>query len=117
MVGNGVRSDVRALDEVVDEGHDELRGAATEVTPAGCEAVGGADDLAVEHGAHPVLARHESSQREADEEPHGDEPRHRVHRRHGIHRRRDHHDQKRTPVARPHDVAHRAHQQPRQDRT
>jgi hypothetical protein len=36
-----------------------LSGAATHVSPAGGQPIDGADDLAVEHGAHPVLARHE----------------------------------------------------------
>lgn len=59
-------------DDVVDEGHDELGGPAAHVAPPGGGAVGEADDLAVEHGGHPVLAWDEGGEGEADEEAHGD---------------------------------------------
>lgn len=60
-------------DQVVDERHNELRSAAAHITPPSSGAVGEADDLAVEHGAHSVLARHEGGEGESDEKADGDE--------------------------------------------
>lgn len=104
-------------DQGVDEGHDELRGATTQITPPGRKAIGRTHNLAVEHRAHPKLARHESGQREPDEEAHDDEAGGVGNQRHRVDARRDDHDEKRAAVSRPHYVAHRAHQKSRQNRT
>jgi len=75
-------------DALVDERHDELRGAAAHVAPPGRQRVDGADDLDVEHGAGPVLARDEGGEGEADEEPAHDVARGAVDDGHAEHRRR-----------------------------
>jgi hypothetical protein len=60
------------FDQLVHKGHDQLGCASSQVTPTGrnINSICCAHNLAVEHGAHPVLARHERRQRESDEEPH-----------------------------------------------
>lgn len=59
-------------DQLVDQGHDQLGRSAAHVAPAGSSAVDKADDLAVEHGAHPVLARDKGGKGEANHEADGD---------------------------------------------
>lgn len=102
-------------DELVQQWHDELRGAAAHVAPPGGGAVGQAHDLGVEHGAHPELAAHEGGQREADAEARHDEARDAVDGCHGEHGRRGGHDEEGAAVARPNQVAHQAHHQSRED--
>lgn len=60
-------------DGSVEKRHKELRETCTDVSPTGRDAVRETNDVAGEHGGHPVLISDEVSQREADEEADEDE--------------------------------------------
>ena len=103
------------LDGVEDERHDELCGTTAHVSPPSREPIDGADDLAIEHGAHPVLARHERREGEADEEADGDVPRGIIDERHAEDGGRGEHDEEGAAVARAEEVAYGAHDEPGED--
>lgn len=57
----------------VEKRHNELGNTCADVSPTGRDAVSETNDVAGEHGRHPVLISYEISEREADEETDEDE--------------------------------------------
>lgn len=104
-----------SLYDLVDDRHQQLRGSSAHVSPASGRAVGQPDDFAVEHGAHPVLARHKRGEREPDHEPHGNVTPGGGHEGHAEHGGSREHDQERAAVPGTQQVADRAHDEPGQN--
>lgn len=73
------------------------------------------NDLAVEHGAHPILARHKCCQRESDHEPGGKVAPGVHHERHAEHRRCGQHDEAGAAVAWAKEIKDGAHHEPGED--
>ena len=103
------------LDHVEHQRHDQLRGAAAEVAPAGGDSVGDAHLRRVEHGAHPELARHEARQGEPREEPHQEEGEGRVDAGGEVDGRSGDENERRRRQTGAHQVAGAAHHQPGED--
>lgn len=108
------RSRAGTLDAFVDHRHQQLSGSSSHVPPPSCSPISQSDNLAVEHRAHPVLARHESSQRESDHESDGHVSAGVRHERHAEHGGSREHDEESASVSGTQKVAHRTHRQPRE---
>ncbi|XP_022970245.1 circumsporozoite protein-like [Cucurbita maxima] len=108
-------SSAGSLDDIVEQGHDELGGSSAHVAPPGGGAIDEADDLAVEHGAHPVLAGDEGGEGEADHEADGDVAGGIGDEGHAEDGGGGEHDEKGAAVARAEKVADGAHDKTRED--
>ncbi|PON66509.1 hypothetical protein PanWU01x14_109310, partial [Parasponia andersonii] len=92
-------------DQLIHERHEKLSGSAAHVSPPGGGSIDEPYDLTVEHGAHPVLARHERRKRKTNHETHHDVPASGRDKRHAEHRWRRKHDKESAAVSWPQKVA------------
>jgi len=104
-----------APNDFIHNGHEQLRYAATHVSPSGCCPIHQTNDLTVEHSAHPVLTRHKRRQAKTNHEPHRYEACCVTHEAHGEHRWGRQHHKEGTTVTGTQKITHGSHHEPRED--
>lgn len=104
-----------SLDNIIKQRHDELSGSSTHVAPASSSAIDKANDLAVEHGAHPILTGDEGGKGESNHEPDGYVAASRGDKGHAEDSGSGEHDEKGAAVARAEKVTDSAHDKTREN--
>jgi len=102
-------------DNFIHQRHYELSGSTTHVSPPRRSPIGKPYDLAVEHGAHPVLARHKRGQGEPYQEPNRYVPGSITHKGHAEDGRGREHDEEGAAIAWTQEVANCTHCKPREN--